>query len=169
VGWACSVCGEYHDEALRDIRVGLPDPVFALAEADRARQAELGDDFCIYAETSDALRYFVRGLLHLPIRGDLNADFRYAVWVETDGPGYLGLTERWHDDLGHESAPVFGRLANELLPYPGSEGLDAALQLREVSILPAVILVESKHPLSLAQRHGIDEAQANSLAETVLH
>ena len=168
MGWACSVCGEYHEEALRDIRVGLPDPVFVLDDGERDSLAELSDDFCVYTETRDAPRYFVRGLLHLPIHGD-GRDFRYGLWVETNEADFHLIQERWHDDEGHDSAPVFGRLANELTTYEGSEGLAVALQLREVDILPAVILVDDQHRLSLAQRDGIDEAHANRLAETVLH
>ena len=29
-GFTCSVCGEYHDALLLDIRLGLPDAVFEL-------------------------------------------------------------------------------------------------------------------------------------------
>jgi hypothetical protein len=167
------VCGAFHEETLRDIRLGLPDAVFELDEAARERRVTMSDDFCVLADSPDTLRFFVRGLLHLPIRvngeGVGPEDFRYGVWVEVDGEGYRRLGDGWHDEHGHETAPVFGRLANELGPYPGTEGLAAALQLREVRILPAVVPVDDRHPLAEHQRRGIDEAQANRLAETVLH
>jgi hypothetical protein len=173
VGWVCGVCGDFHEETLRDIRLGLPDPVFALDDEARERRVEMNDDFCIFSDSPESLRFFVRGLLHAPIRRDGNGlgpeDFRYGVWVEVDAEGYRRLGERWHDERGHEAAPVFGRLANELSSYPGTDGLAAALQLREVRILPAVVLMEEAHPLAEHQRLGIDEAQANHLAESVLH
>jgi hypothetical protein len=173
VGWVCGVCGTFHDEAMRDIRLSLPDPVFALDDEARERRVEMSDDFCILSDSPESLRFFVRGLIHLPIRRDGNGlgseDFRYGVWVEVDPEGYRRLGERWRDERGHETAPVFGRLANELSSYPGTDGLGAALQLREVSILPAVVLTDGSHPLAEHQRRGIDEAQANRLAEAVLH
>jgi hypothetical protein len=158
---------------MRDIRLGVPDPVFALDDEERERRVTMNDDFCIFSDTPETLRFFVRGLLHLPIRRNEHGlgpeDFRYGVWVEVDADGYRRLGDGWHDDRGHETAPVFGRLANELTSYPGTDGLDAALQLREVHILPAVVLVDERHPLAEHQRRGIGEAQANRLAETVLH
>ena len=53
--------------------------------------------------------------------------------------------------------------------YADTLGLPIAIQLREVSILPAGILTDSDSALGNDQRHGIDDSTAQRLAETVLH
>jgi hypothetical protein len=168
VGWVCGVCGDEHDEALRDIRLALPEPVFRLDELARAELAEVSDDWCRMLEPSGRTRRFVRGLLHLPVRGE-QRDFRFGIWVEVDVADFERLGDLWDDPDGSESAPVFGTLANELTPYAGTLGLPVALQLRDVPILPAVIVLDSAHPLGSDQRSGIGVGRANAVAETVLH
>jgi hypothetical protein len=168
VGFTCSVCGEYHDETLRDVRAGLPEPVFALGEAEREERVEVGDDWCRFLDSSGEMRHYMRGLLHLPVRED-TGDFRFGVWVEVSAEDFQCLWELWSDVRGHESAPFFGRLANELTSYGGTVGLPVALQLREVSVLPAVVVLTSDHPLGHDQRAGITAGAAQRLAEAVLH
>ena len=55
MGYTCSVCGEYHDELMLDIRLGLPDDVFALSEDERERATEHGEDWCILRTGAAAL------------------------------------------------------------------------------------------------------------------
>ena len=168
MGFTCSVCGEYHDETLRDIRAGLPEPVFALAEHEREERVEVSDDWCRFLDASGESRFYTRGLLHLP--GDrTDEEFRFGVWIEVSAADFYRLGELWHDVRGHESAPFFGRLANELSPYRGTVGLPVALQLREVSVLPAVVVLDPDHPLGRDQRAGLGAAAVRRLAETVLH
>ena len=167
MSWTCTVCGEVHDEELRDIRAGLPDAVYELDEDERRRRADFGDDFGLLADAGTT-RHFVRGLLHLSIDGP-GAEFSYGVWVEVDEPGFRLLEERWHDPDGSECGPVFGVLANELKPFSDTLGLPIALQLRDVRILPAAIVLTDDHELGRAQRESISEGDADRLAETALH
>jgi hypothetical protein len=168
VGWVCSVCGEEHEGRLRDIRLGLPEPVFELGELERGERAEVEDDWCRLLDRSGETRHFVRGLIHLPIRGESD-EFRFGVWVEVTAADFERLEELWHDPDGSETGPVFGALANELAPYRGTVDLPVAVQLRDVEILPAVILLDAEHPLGRDQRTGITIDAADRLAETVLH
>ena len=167
MSWTCTVCGEVHDEQLRDIRAGLPDAVFELDEDERRRRAEFGDDFGRLTDDGTT-RYFVRALLHLAIGGS-GDEFRYGVWAEVDENGYRRLEERWHDPDGSECGPVFGVLANELRPYSNTRGLPLALQLRDVRILPAAIVLTDEHELGRAQRDSISPVDASGLAEAALH
>jgi hypothetical protein len=148
--------------------MGLPEPVFELDVAERGERAEVEDDWCRLLDRSSETRHFVRGLVNLPVRGDSD-DFRFGVWVEVSSPDFERLEELWHDPEGSETAPVFGALANELAPYVGTVDLPVALQLRDVEILPAVILLDAEHPLGADQRNGITVEAADRLAETVLH
>jgi hypothetical protein len=167
LSWTCTVCGEEHEEQLRDIRSGLPEPVFVLTEAELEERAEIGDDWCRLVDAERRTHFYVRGVLHLPIERS-REDFRFGVWIEIDEPDFYSLGELWHD-AEQATRPFFGRLANELNLYPGTTGLAVALQLRAEADLPAVILLDSDHELVASQRRGIDEHRAQQLAETVLH
>ncbi|MDP8910482.1 MAG: DUF2199 domain-containing protein, partial [Actinomycetota bacterium] len=118
MGWTCSTCGSVHEDELRDIRAGLPDAVFELSEAEREERAEVGDDWCRFLDAAGEERYYVRGVLHLPI-AETNEDFRFGGWIEVDESDFSRLTELWHDENGAATRPFFGRLANELNRYPG--------------------------------------------------
>jgi hypothetical protein len=168
LGFVCSVCGEHHDELMLDIRMGLPEPVFELSDAERAELAEFGDDSGIYREPDGDEHYYVRGLVEIPIPS-LDRYFGYGAWIEVDGASYDRLGELWDDELGREEPAFAGRLANELAPYEGTFGLPVMLQLREVELLPAVELVETDHRLRAEQQNGITEARAQELAATVMH
>ena len=160
MGFVCSLCGEYHDELMLDLRLTLPDVVFELDEEQRRARAALWDDFCAFEG-----RHFVRGLLELPIP-ELGDQFGYGVWVEVGEDDWHRLADLWRDERGADSPPFPGRLANELVPYRGTRGLPVMLQLGAVSRLPSVTVVETSHPLRGDQEHGIAAARAHELART---
>ncbi len=161
MGYTCTVCGAYHDSELRDIRMTLPEPVFRLDEQARDERAWVGEDSSVL-HGDDGERYFVRGLLELPLR---NADdrFAYGVWVEVDAGEFAVLGELWHDPEGHRHEPVTGTLANELTPYRDTVGLPVGLRLRDVRVLPLVELSAGEHPLVRDQRAGISDHHAHEL------
>ena len=145
--------------------MSLPEPVFALDEAERERRAEVGDDSAVLRGPGGD-RFFVRSLLELPIEGE-EGYFGYGAWIEVTRSDFEALGELWHDDEGWRSTPFAGALANELAPYEGTEGLPVAIRLREVSLLPLVELDEADHELVRAQRDGISPHRAHELAATV--
>ncbi len=165
MGFTCTVCGETHAGETRDIRLGLPQPIFLLDDEERSRKAYVEEDFAVlHAEAGD--RYFVRALLELPIEAD-DGYFGYGAWVEVSEEDVAALGELWHDEEGWRSEPFAGTLANELSPYAFTEGLPVQIQLRDVQLLPLVELVEANHELVRAQQHGISRHRAHELAATV--
>lgn len=165
MAFTCDVCGETHAGETRDIRMGLPQPIFLLDEHEREELARVGDDSAVLRDR-DRERYFVRALLELPIAEE-DGYFGYGAWIEVSEPDYAALVELWHDEDGWRSLPFAGALANELTPYEGTEGLPVAIRLREVSLLPLVELDEGEHELVRAQRDGISPHRAHELAGTV--
>jgi hypothetical protein len=165
MGYTCSVCGAYHDDEVRDIRMTLPEPVFRLDERERAERAWVGEDSSVLRDDGGE-RYFVRGLLELPLR---NADdrFAYGVWVEVGEDDFSALDKLWRDPDGHLHAPFAGRLANELTPYRGTVGLPVGLRLRDVRVLPLVELETGDHPLVRDQLAGISDHHAHELGAAV--
>jgi hypothetical protein len=162
VGFACSVCGEYHAEELRDIRMGLPGPIFALSDEERAARAWLADDFAVL----DDERFFVRGLLELPVRDD-GGRFGYGTWVEVPVRTFRKLMKRWNDP--NQFTPASCRLANDLPPYEHTVGLQATLQPVAPTRLPLVELDDARHRLVDEQRSGITSERSRELAAVVAH
>jgi hypothetical protein len=162
MGFVCSVCGDFHAERLLDIRLSLPDPIFALADDEREARAWLADDFAVLDEE----RFFVRGLLELPIP-ELETRFGYGTWVEIESKEFQQLLEHWEDP--EQFPPVEGTVANELAPYTGTEGLRATLSPVSVETLPSVKLDDAAHPLVADQQAGISADRSDELAATVLH
>ncbi len=165
MSFTCDVCGETHAGETRDIRMGLPQPIFLLDEDERERRCLVSDDSAVlHAEAGD--RYFVRALLELPIAGGPGY-FGYGAWIEVSEPDFAALSELWDDVDGWRSDPVAGTLANELSPYAFTEGLSLQIRLRDVELLPLVELEDGAHELVRAQRYGISPHRAHQLAATV--
>ena len=165
MAFTCDVCGEKHAGETRDIRMGLPQPIFLLDEDEREQRSVVGDDSAVlHSEAGD--RYFVRALLELPIAGE-DGYFGYGAWIEVSEPDFAALGELWDDENGWRSEPVAGTLANELSPYAFTEGLRLQIRLRDVELLPLVELEDGEHELVRAQRFGISPHRAHQLAATV--
>jgi hypothetical protein len=165
VAFTCDVCGETHAGETRDIRMGLPQPIFLLDEDEREQRSSVSDDSAVlHADAGD--RFFVRGLLELPIAGE-DGYFGYGAWIEVSEPDFAALGELWDDEDGWRAEPVAGTLANELSPYAFTEGLPLQIRLRDVELLPLVELDDGEHELVRAQRQGISPHRAHQLAATV--
>ena len=165
MAFTCEVCGETHAGETRDIRMGLPQPIFLLDEDERRERAYVEDDFAVL-HTRNGDRYFVRALLELPVDGE-DGYFGYGAWVEVSAEDAEALGELWHDEAGEREGPFLGKLANELSPYAFTEGLPVRIRLRDVRLLPLVELDEANHELVRAQRRGISRHRAHELAATV--
>ena len=163
--FTCEVCGETHAGETRDIRLGLPQPIFLLDEEERLERAYVEDDFAVLTGPTGE-RHFVRALLELPVSGE-DGYFGYGAWIEVSEEDVVELAELWHNESGTEGGPFPGTLANELHPYAFTEGLPVRLRLRDVRLLPLVELDETDHELVRAQRNGISAHRAHQLAETV--
>ena len=165
MSFTCETCGETHAGEVRDIRMGLPEPIFFLDEEEREARAWVGDDSAVLRQ-AEGDRYFVRGLLELPIDGE-DGYFGYGSWIEVSREDFDALGELWHDDEGWRSGPFAGTLANELAPYFGTVGLPLRIRLRDVQLLPLVELDETNHELVRAQQRGISRHRAHELGLTV--
>ena len=165
MGFTCNVCGTEHDEQLLDIRLGLPDAVFALSADERERRATMGADAGILYDAGGTLHYYVRGLLELPV-AELERGFGFGVWVEVGEADYFRIGDLW-EDAGAAGTRFGGRLANELEPYRDTLGLPADLVLATVDRVPEVRLRDAEHPLVDDQRGGIDLVRTHELASTV--
>jgi hypothetical protein len=160
--FVCSVCGEHHDQRLLDIRLALPHAIHLLDADARTRRAWLADDFAVL----DDERFFVRGLLELPIPG-IDDRFAYGSWVEVSMRDFQELMRHWHDDEQFDAVDC--AIANELEPYRDTLGLRGRLRATSPDKLPAIELADAPHDLVDAQRRGISVGRSDELAAVVLH
>ncbi len=161
----CGICGEYHDELMLDIRMGLPEAVFRMAETERGNRADIGEDTGVFVDDDGHVRHYVRGVLELPIP-ELDSYFGFGSWVEVSAEDYARLGVLW-DDPDAAGVQIRGSLANELEPYEGTEGLPVTLRLRDLDVLPAIELVDVAHPIVSEYRDGIDSHRAAEIAAAV--
>jgi hypothetical protein len=161
VGYTCTICGRFHEEEMRDVRAGLPEPIFALPEDERAIRAVIspGGDFA----TLDGEHHFVRALLEVPIPAEDDV-FGWGVWVRVTEADVADLATRWVDEASvGRSYP--GRLATQLPSYGATLDLAGVLTLRSVDQLPTFELHDAEHRLGLEQQNGISVDRARELAE----
>ena len=146
-GWAC------------------PQPIFRLADEERAPRAYVEDDFAVlHAASGD--RHFVRGLIELPIPEE-DGRFGYGSWIEVSKADVVALGELWTTRTAGGTTRSAGTLANELSPYFATEGLAGRFGCATFHLLPLVELEDADHGLVRAQQNGISAHRAHELAETV--
>ena len=164
MGFTCDVCGETHAGETRDIRMGLPQPIFLLDDDEREQRSLVSDDSAVlHGETGDRFSF---GRCS-SFRSGEDGYFGYGAWIEVSEADAAALGELWHDEEGEQAGPFPGELANELSPYAFTEGLPVRIRLRDVQLLPHVELEDGEHELVRAQRYGISPHRAHQLAATV--
>lgn len=146
----CPKCGNEHDLWESEVGFDLPDEVFALPQPERQQRAKSTTDLCVLDDT----RYFIRVVLHLPIRGE-DRDFGWGVWAEVGPPAYARYQDLW-DSRDQRQEPAFsGRLANALPSCGAALGLQLLVHLNSPEERPAVTIAEGEHPLAQDQREGV--------------
>lgn len=150
----CSSCGQTHRTDVLALSFRLPDPVLPVWP--RRRRFRLTSETVIL----DQRRYFIRGLLPLPVRpGDRT--YFIGAWAELSAEVFQRIMERW-DHEAQSSAPAMpGELANALPFHANTLGLRLRLQLTGPNTRPDFTLVPVEHRLFAEQALGIDEHRAH--------
>lgn len=107
VGWlARARCGDVKTPLEKSF--GLPDEVFALAEAERAERTKSTRSFV----TLDGERHFVRCLL--PCRVEGYGDFCFGIWVEISPKEHRRIRAAWNEPADYAALRFSGTLANDV-------------------------------------------------------
>ena len=138
----------------------LPDEVWALSEEEQAEQVRYNDDLCQWGD-----RFFIRCILPVPLKG---ADdyFGWGAWAEVETEVFERYLELYEED-GREEPPHPAKLANRLVPYPGTTlGTRVLIQFQTPDDRPTLTLLESdKSRLAQEQRDGIDADRHREIVE----
>ena len=150
--YTCSCCGEVHGD-LPDLSYDRPSYASDVPDDEFDERVKLNEDLCVV----DDEHYFIRGVLKIPIHEN-DQDLGFGVWVSQKEENFETYLENYDTaDIG----PFFGWLSNEL-NFLG----ESTLNLKTMAHFqgdgqrPLIELDESDHPLSVAQRNGIDLDEA---------
>ncbi|MBT9310833.1 DUF2199 domain-containing protein [Leptothoe kymatousa] len=150
--YKCKCCGKIHD-ALPDLGFDRPTYAASVPDGEFTSRVQLDQDLCVLDEE----HYFIRGILLIPVHG-YEQDFGLGVWVSQKKENF----ERYVDNFDTaDIGPFFGWLSNEFMYGDQSTlSLKTMAHFQGEGLRPLILLEESDHPLSIAQRKGIslDEA-----------
>lgn len=161
IRYRCPSCREKH-AGLPALAYRLPDAIYALEPEERSSRADVSSEMC----TLDGDRFFVRSVLQLPIR-DITETFDFGPWIEVSGGDFARYAVHAQASPG-SAQTLLGAMANELPLYPRALGLACAIGYGVgENDRPLVTIVDGDHPLSRAQRHGIDLPRVTELVSTM--
>ena len=134
----------------------LPDVIHALSDEERGTRCDISTDMCAL----DRERFFLRGLLPLPVSGRTEP-YRLGVWAEISLDTFQRIYERWDDADQAEEPPHPATLANSLpLHQVDTLGLRVSIHLTGPKTRPDFHVETREHSLYLEQAQGIDEHRA---------
>jgi hypothetical protein len=132
-------------------------------ELDSDAESGLTADQCVIGGE----RFFVRGLLVLPVR-DADADFTWGTWIEVSAGSFERMSELWETPNREREPPYPGWLANALPAYAQPTlGMLARLKTRPVGLAPLIQVSADDHPLAVEQQDGITVARVREIAAAV--
>lgn len=138
----CSVCGKPHAATDIEFTFKRPDDFVLIPVEARDIGAQSSDDLCAIWGDSDAQhRYFVRGLLPLPV-AEWSGPYSLGVWLEVSKVDFDRIRERW-DDVDQSCEPAMpASLANSVPFHPKTCGLSGLLQLTGPDTRPEFKLID---------------------------
>jgi hypothetical protein len=110
----------------------------------------LTDDFCII----DDKRFFIRGVIELPILGGGGKSLGYAIWAEVSRASFNDYVKAF-DDPSAAPPPMVGTFANQLQGFAGTLGQACTVRHRPGPARPQVTLNDARQPMAEAQLRGI--------------
>lgn len=152
----CSCCGEEHDPSDVEPSFDRPSAYFGVPPEERTDRIVATDGTTVIDDHTSEARYFLRGVIVIPVRGDWPRDgLGWGVWAEVSESEFDRIVAAGNAAERAKQAPILGRLANELKPFPGSEGLPVLIRIQPPGTAPLIDVLASEHSLGISQVHGV--------------
>ena len=151
----CDACGKAHPREEIELVLVLPQPIFELGDEERANRCDISADMCAI----DRTRFFIRGLLPIPVRGR-GIPYRIGIWAEVDEPTYARIYELWEDSSQVDEPLLPATLANDVPLVPSTIGMEIDIRLTGPTTQPDFFLRDTPHPLAVEQRRGVSAHRA---------
>ena len=132
-----------------DIVFRQPQSFLDLSDS-KKESCKISDDLCVFG---DFERFFVRGVLELPIQGTAEV-FGWGMWVEIEQDDYENMIEKWEKDMSNEE-PFSGRLDTIPPGYETDLKYEVSIQLQDKDTRPFFALKSNNSKLYLEQQNGI--------------
>ncbi len=158
--FVCRQCGEVHEGLPTDWGFQQPDEVHALGYVEEYLRARSNRDFC----TLDEARYFIRGVLMLPIL-ELGDTFGWGIWVEVSRDHHDLYVRLFNEDASAEPR-VVGQIANSIPGYEETLELSIEVQFGTPDQRPTFWLPSgTQHQLHDEQLNGLSSERHHDLLE----
>jgi len=151
----CDTCGKAHPREEIELVLVLPQPIFELSDDERAKRCDISGDMCAI----DRTRFFIRGLLPIPVRGS-GVPYRIGLWAEVDEPTFGRIYTLWEDPSQVDEPLLSAVLANDVPLVPSTIGLVIDIRLTGPATRPDFYMRDTPHPLAVEQRRGVNAHRA---------
>jgi hypothetical protein len=155
IGITCDTCGKEHPREDIELVFVLPQPIFELSEEQRVERCDIGTDMCAL----DRSRFFLRGLLPIPVRGR-PLPYRIGLWSEVDEATFGRIYQLWEDPSQVNEPLLSAFLANDVPLVPSTVGIEIDIRLTGPTTRPDFFLRNTAHPLAIEQQCGVDAHRA---------
>lgn len=132
-----------------------PDYIVALTSEEREVRCKESDDVCVVKWE----RYFVRGVIPLPVEGH-DQPYGIGAWVEISESDFRRTMALWSSDDQSSEPPFDGVLANSIPNHSATIGLAVTVALTGPSTRPDIIVADAAHALYEEQQVGITRHRA---------
>ena len=168
-GFACGVCGQWHDRLPFSYSVKVPFAVAAIPAEELDRRVVFTLDQCVI----DDRDFYLRGSIPIPV-WEKRDPFIWGVWARVSRVDFARTNELWKVK-GREAAPAYPGWLDTKIPLYGETlyceilGLEVRVLTQVVGQRPHFELADAAHPLAVEQREGIFVQRVRDIAEAFLH
>lgn len=163
----CSVCGKPHPREKIELTFRRPDIIAAIPKKTRSQRCKESDDLCaLWGSGSELDRFFVRGVLPLPVDGR-DTPYRIGAWAEVDKDAFSRIIDLWKEPSQTEEPAFPGVLANAIPIHKSALGLNVQLQLTGPTTRPNIMVLDTSHALYQEQIRGVSEHRVHEYTSLV--
>lgn len=148
----CQQCGREHNDINTQIGFGKLDAYFEVPESEREKRVFVNSDVC----DIDRERFFVRGVLQVPVHG--HDHFGWGIWVEMKPSDFIRYLELYEDPDQANEPPFHGQIATAIPAYRETTlGIPVVVQLTGPTARPLLFIQNGvDHLLAREQSSGVD-------------
>ena len=158
----CAICGKEHPARNLELVFRRPDAIATLTEEEREKRCQENNDICVLDEN----RFFVRGLLALPVH-ERDQPYSLGVWAEVDGDSFQRILDLWDAPDQADEPPMEGTLANAIPSVVRALGLHLSVKLSDPKTRPYFTVTQKPHQLYSEQSEGISVHRAHEYSSYI--
>jgi hypothetical protein len=163
-GFACTKCGDHHEDIPLSIGFALPDFANKVPVWEKGLRINSTEDWAIV----DEKHHYLRACLEVPVIGSPDK-FVFGVWCAIGEEDFYAIMELWETEGREKEEPFDVTIANTIPCYEETLGLAADLHLQKVGDRPLLKVKSSVHPLCVQQIKGMPEKTLLDIATVLIH